>query len=147
MSWRKLAVVLLAILGFTMAYAGDERIEGVWVTPDAKTGQPTSEIKIKVNDGELTGKIVKLYPNAQGETQSVCANCTGSLKDKPLMGMTVLWGFIKNGATWTGGEVLAPKTGKMYGAELTPSSDGQTLTVKFKVGLFGSTQAWTRPVH
>lgn len=116
---------------------------GSWKTIDDKTGQVKSIVKIYASSGTLYGRVIKLFPGAL----TVCSACSGNLKDKPILGMTVMYGLKQsqsNPNEWTGGNIMDPKTGKVYRCTITVSNDGRTLNVRGYVGisLLGRTQTW-----
>ena len=93
-------------------------------------------------NGELTGKIVKLFANPD----AVCEKCEGALKGKPVVGMTILTGLKKDGEEWEGGKILDPKSGKVYSAKAKLTDGGKKLEVRgfLGVALLGRTQTWER---
>ena len=70
--------------------------------------------------------------------------CTGDLKDKPIVGLRILWGVKKEGDGWEGGGFLTLDSGKVY--KCTLNLEGDKLKVRAFLGLsaFGRTQAWVR---
>ncbi|MEO7071478.1 MAG: DUF2147 domain-containing protein, partial [Rhodanobacter sp.] len=68
------------------------------------------------------------------------------LKDKPIEGMTFMWGLTRNGNVWDGGKIVDPKSGKEYKVKLTLTNGGNSLDVHGYVGfaLLGRTQTWQR---
>jgi len=66
--------------------------------------------------------------------------------DKPIIGMTILWGLKKDGDSWAGGEILDPHNGKTYRCKMTLSDDGKSLNVRGFIGisLIGRSQIWWR---
>ncbi len=117
---------------------------GLWQTIDDETGKPKALVEIKNNDGVLSGRIVRLLnPSKPNPT---CDKCSGDKKGQPITGMEILWGLKKDGADWSGGQILDPQKGKVYGAKLKPSEDGKSLSVRgfMGVSLLGRTQTWHR---
>jgi uncharacterized protein (DUF2147 family) len=60
--------------------------------------------------------------------------------------MTIMWGMKKNGDEWSGGQILDPKNGKVYGCRMHLTDNGQKLEVRGFIGfsLLGRTQVWDR---
>jgi uncharacterized protein (DUF2147 family) len=117
---------------------------GYWKTIDDVTGSVKSIVKIS-GDSNLSGTIVKLFPGAL----TVCRACNGNLKDKPILGMTIMTGLKQNPDDtneWTGGSIMDPKTGKTYHCTLTVSGDGNQLEVRGYIGisLLGRSQTWIK---
>ena len=116
---------------------------GVWTTIDDKTGKKRSEIRLSMKNNELNGKILRVYAEA-GDT-GLCKNCPGKFKNKPVEGLNFLWGLKEDKhGDWIDGEILDPKSGKIYRAKMTQKGD--KLYVRGYVGfaLLGRTQIWVR---
>ena len=131
--------------------AADMTPVGTWKTIDDSTHQPKSIVQITESNGVLQAKVVKLLNRSaediakEGE-QPVCKKCDGALKDKPIEGMTIMWGVSKDGDKWSGGKIVDPKTGKTYKVNLTVTNGGNSLDVHGYIGfaLLGRTQTWQR---
>lgn len=132
----------LCLLVTTASYAASP--VGTWRTIDDNTGQPKSIVRIYQSGSTLQGKVVKLLP---GATTSICNNCPGKLKGKPIIGMLVMWGYKPgSGGSWSGGRILDPGSGKVYKSNLKISPNGKALSVRGYLGVsaFGRTQTWQR---
>jgi len=136
---------VLALLGAN-AWAQESSPVGVWRSIDDKTKKERSIIRISEVNGELEGVVERIYDQPGDDPAHLCKECKGDLKDKPIVGMKILRGLKKDGAAWTGGEILDPKNGRVYKAKITPSKDGKSLDVRgyFGVSLIGRTQTWLR---
>jgi uncharacterized protein (DUF2147 family) len=57
-----------------------------------------------------------------------------------------MWGLTRQGDEYQGGEILDPKTGKIYRAKLKLEEGGNKLNVRGFIGfsLFGRSQVWHR---
>jgi len=119
---------------------------GTWRSIDDKTKQERSIIRITEENGELKGVVEKLFDQPGDDPAHLCKECKGERKDKPIAGMTILWGLKKDGDTWAGGEILDPHNGKIYRCKMTLSEDGKSLNVRGFIGisLIGRTQIWLR---
>jgi uncharacterized protein (DUF2147 family) len=109
------------------------------------TGNVKSIVKIEGSTSDLSGTVVKLFPGAL----TICSACNGDLKNKPILGMTVMYGLKQDADDknkWTDGTIMDPKTGKTYHCTLTVSDDGKKLNVRGYIGisLFGRSQTWVR---
>lgn len=127
-----------------VAPAGFDIPVGRWKTIDDKTGHAKAIVEIHESNGELNGRIVEIFhPPAPNP---LCLKCTGALKNKPVMGMRILWGMRQNGSEWTGGRVLDPESGNIYRCTITLENGGKALRVRGYVGLsvFGRTEKWVR---
>lgn len=117
---------------------------GNWKTIDDATGKAKSIVAIHEENGKLYGTIEKLFdPPVPHPT---CYLCKGAMKDRPLVGLQILWGFKKDGSQWPGGQILDPETGKIYRASLALEDGGKKLRLHGYIGipLLGRTQVWTR---
>lgn len=119
---------------------------GKWKQIDDETGKQKSVIRIEEKDGELFGHIEKIFPKEGADPNPVCDKCSGELKDKPILGMKLMWGLKAEDDEYTGGEIIDPKKGKTYKCKLKLSKDGKELTVRGFIGisLLGRSQKWFR---
>jgi len=118
---------------------------GKWKTFDDKTGRAKSIVQIAEENGELTGKVLEVLESPAGP-HPLCQPCEGERKNKPVEGMTILWGAKKNGASWEDGEILDPENGRIYHVILTLLGSGQKLEVRGYIGIpaIGRRQIWQR---
>lgn len=138
--WKAVCTFLVSCY-LPLAFAGSA--SGTWTTIDDKTGEKRAVVRISESGGNLSGTIVKVYPQP-GDT-GMCHNCPGAFKGKAVQGLTFLWGLKKDGDNqWSGGSILDPKTGKVYKAKVT--LEGNKLLVRGYIGvsLLGRTQTWVR---
>lgn len=120
---------------------------GIWKTIDDETGEVKSLVEITEADGQLTGKIVKLFRKPEEDQNPKCDKCPGDKKNQPLIGLPILWGLKADGVgKWTGGQIMDPKKGKIYSCKMELIEDGKKLKVRGFLGfsLLGRTQIWQR---
>lgn len=129
---------------FTVAI--DSSPVGMWKTLDDKTGEARSLIKVWTDKGELLGQIEKLFRKPSENPNPLCDKCSGDNKDKPVIGMTVMWGLKEDGEEWNGGHILDPDDGKIYKCKVELVDGGKKLEVRGFIGfaLIGRTQTWVR---
>ena len=140
-------VVLALSLVASFALANSTTAIGTWKTIDDETGNVKSLVEITEADGQLTGKVVKLFRKLDEDQDPKCDKCSGDKKDKPMMGLQILWGLKKDSDTkWSGGEIMDPKKGKTYSCKMELVEDGKKLKVRGFLGfsLLGRTQTWER---
>ena len=127
------------------ALAANDTPVGKWKTIDDKTHEVKSIVEITENGGLLEGKVLQVLKSEHGP-HPVCANCDGERKNKPIEGMTIMWGLKKDGDEWSGGQILDPAKGKIYKVELKLEDGGKTLDVHGYIGfsLIGRSQQWER---
>ena len=116
----KKALMVLTVLAACMAFAAagwaaDASIAGVWSMPVLKgkdKGKERLQVEIFEKNGAYYGKIVKLAPGVPAD--AVCTKCTKDRKDKPLMGMLILWDLKKEAGRYVEGTVYDVDEGKDY---------------------------------
>jgi uncharacterized protein (DUF2147 family) len=145
---RRLVTLSLAAsaLVAASAMAQDGTPVGVWKTIDDETGKPKSLVRITESNGELRGKIEKLFREPGEDPNPKCEKCEGTLKDQPVIGMTIITGMKKDGSEYNGGQILDPNNGKVYKSKLTLVDGGKKLDVRGYIGvpMLGRTQTWIR---
>jgi uncharacterized protein (DUF2147 family) len=126
------------------AFAAEPTPAGLWKTIDDKTGQPRGFVRLYESEGKIFGVIDKsLEPKEAAER---CDLCTGERKNQPVIGMVFLRGMKKDGAEYSGGDILDPDTGVVYRCKFRLLDQGRKLVVRGYIGvsLFGRSQTWTR---
>lgn len=139
------AVLMAGLLASAAAWADGSPV-GLWKSIDDASGKPKALIRITESNGELSGKIEKLFRAPDEDQNPVCQKCEGERKDQPVIGMTILSGLKKEGEEYNGGQILDPANGKVYKSKLTVVDDGQKLNVRGYIGMpmLGRTQIWLR---
>jgi len=143
-------IAAIVLLGFVAhASARDASPVGTWLTFDDDTHAPKALVRIEDHAGMVSGRVVKLFPAQGDDPDPRCADCRGERRDRPVLGMTILWNFRRDGDGWVGGEILDPESGDIYRATLHPRDDGATLVVHGYIGipLLGRSQIWTRAAN
>jgi uncharacterized protein (DUF2147 family) len=141
------ASLIAAILAAPLAaWAQNDSPVGLWRTIDDETGKTKSLVRITETNGELSGKIEKLFREPSEDQNPKCDKCEGANKDQPILGMTILSGLKKDGDSYAGGHVIDPKKGKTYKAKVTLTDSGKKLEMRGYIGtpLLGRTQTWVR---
>jgi uncharacterized protein (DUF2147 family) len=142
---KSIATLLaLPLLAFSMsAMAADAA--GRWKTIDDKTGKVKSIVEIsKAANGTYSGKVVEVLYSERGPNP-VCDKCSGSNKNKPVKGMTILWNLKADGANeWSGGTILDPANGKTYKSKAELQAGGNKLDVSGCIAFICRAQTWVR---
>lgn len=138
--------VTAAALSSASAWAQDGTPIGLWKTIDDETGKPKSLVRISEANGELRGKIEKLFRDAGEDPNPKCDKCEDARKDQPIVGMTILTGMKKDGSEYNGGQILDPANGKVYKSKMAVTEGGKKLDVRGYIGvpMLGRTQTWVR---
>jgi len=137
----KVFFTLITLL-FLNISAWSQTAVGTWKTIDDEDGTVKSHVNIYEEDGKLYGKIIKLID----PESTICTECKGTKKDKPIEGMQIIWELKQENSTlWKGGKIMDPKNGKEYKCKIE-LEDANTLNVRGFIGfaLLGRTQTWYR---
>jgi uncharacterized protein (DUF2147 family) len=140
-------VLLATVFMVSALFAATDSVVGTWKTIDDETGNVKSLVEITEDNGEYKGKIVKLFRKADEDQDPKCDKCSGDKKDKPMLGLEILWGLKKDSdGKYAGGEIMDPKKGKTYSCKMELVDDGKKLKVRGFLGfsLLGRTQTWER---
>lgn len=130
------AIAILALAIATPAVAADP-VTGLWLT-DAKDGI----IEIAPCGPKLCGRLAKMLAPPKGPAVDR-NNPDPALRDRPLLGLTVLSGFTAEGALWRGSG-YDPKAGKSYNTTLQRTGP-DTLKVRgCLIAFLCRTAIWTR---
>lgn len=137
--------VLLAFcfLLSSTAFAAENSPIGIWLVGSGK-----AKVEVVAVGESLEGKIVWLKEpmDTEGKPRLDKNNPDKELKTKPIMGMLLVKGFVKDGENkWTGGTVYDAENGKTYKANINVEN-ADTLKLRGYVGisLFGRTDVWKR---
>ncbi len=142
---KRLLIAAVAIISLN-AIAQDPSPVGLWKNIDDESGKPKALIRITESNGELKGKIEKLFRPASEEQNPICDKCEGVRKDQPIIGMTILWGMKQEGTEYNGGQILDPTNGKTYKSKMAFADSDKKLKVRGYIGMpmLGRTQTWLR---
>ena len=128
---KKVLLIVVMMLYSTMAFAQDNVI-GFWTTIDDETKQPKSVVQIYEYNGHYFGRVVDVLKNKQA-TAKIPGN-------PPIIGLDIIWDLKKDGNKYTGGKILDPQKGKVYGCEIW--RENNTLIVRGKIAFLGRNQTW-----
>jgi hypothetical protein len=154
------AVILICLAVSTGPAWTKDQVEGAavlgtWLT--GAEGKEPAKVTITSVGGEYIGRIVWLQyprfrpgdePGMEGKPKIDLQNPDPELRDRPVLGMTILEGFRFDPGKrwpWTGGTVYDPERGKTYSARMR-LEDENTLRIKgfVLIPLFGRSTTWTR---
>jgi uncharacterized protein (DUF2147 family) len=145
---RRFALLLLVFSAsiLLMAQSPASSPVGRWKTIDDATGHAKAIVVLSEQNGVLTGSIEKVLETEQPGPNPVCLKCEGDLKNRPLAGLRILWEMRQDDGQWSGGQILDPKSGKVYRCIITLADGGKTLKVRGFIGIamLGRTQLWQR---
>ena len=158
------ALVGLALLALAPAFLSAGRAESAEPQPAASQpsapvltgfwtaynddGKPGGVFYFYENNGLYEGRLVReiTYPEDPPENP-LCTHCPGEKKDKPMLGLVIVWGMKRHGeAKYEDGHILDPRTGSVWSAQLEVTPDNQKLNLRGYLGtpMLGQTRVWTR---
>jgi uncharacterized protein (DUF2147 family) len=133
-------LIIFSLVAFA-AFSPDD-IVGIW-----KDGKGKGHVQIYKQNGKYYGKIIWLQKpkDESGKPKVDKNNPNASLRNKPLLGLTMLKNFQYDDGEWSGGHIYNPSDGKEYKAYMK-LKDKNTLSVRGYVGisLLGKTDTWVR---
>ncbi len=134
--------LILFLLAAANAVAEEADIEGRWLSGDG-----SGWIEIRLVDGAPVGIAAGSTTFKEGDPPRLDDfNPDPALRDRPLLGITILHGFEYKGEhVWKGGTIYDPNTGKTYKSTMT-LVERDVLKVRGFIGLslFGRSDVWTR---
>ncbi|MGE3726992.1 MAG: DUF2147 domain-containing protein [Candidatus Sericytochromatia bacterium] len=140
---KSLALVAMAVsaLLIPVEAAKPADVAGIWLTEGGK-----SKIQIKQQGSSLSGRLIWLKePLRDGKPKLDKNNESPALRNRPLIGLTLIQGFVFKNGQWEEGKIYNPEDGKTYSCTLS-LKNGSTLEVRGYVmnPILGKTQTWTR---
>lgn len=124
--------------------AKSQSVVGKWRTIDDETGEPKSIVEIFQKDGQVYGKIIRLFRKPTEDQDPICDKCEkdDDRYNKKIIGMEILTNMKKDGDEYAGGTILDPKVGKVYRCRIW--LEGEKLMVRGYWGPFFRTQTWAK---
>jgi uncharacterized protein (DUF2147 family) len=138
------SIFTLAILIYSPILSAQHDILGKWKTIDDESGKEKSVVQLYEVDGEVFGKIIKLFREKGENPDPVCDKCPpDDLRyNTKVIGMEIIKNLKKSGHEYVGGTVLKPDEGKIYKCKIWIDKDN--LYIRGYWGLFYRTQIWKK---
>jgi len=131
-----MSITLLALA--VAASANPDAVVGRW-----KTETKNGIVEITRCGQSLCGNLLTSDGIAANPALKDTENKDPKLRNRPLKGAQILWGFTYRDGAWTGGNIYKADEGKTYAATITPV-DANTLTLKGCVWIICKNQTWRR---
>lgn len=123
-------------------------LAGFWNVYDDDESKPDAVFFFYEKDGVWEGRLVKeIHAPEDPPEDPLCRHCPGEKKDKPMLGLVIVWGMKPHGATkFESGHILDPRNGTVWNAQLDVTPDNQKLLVRGYVmtPMLGQTRTWRR---
>nr|WP_298486719.1 DUF2147 domain-containing protein [uncultured Maribacter sp.] len=142
MKFSKEVVIILFLLVVNLGQS--QSIFGKWKTIDDRTGLPKGVIEIYKKDGLMYGRLIKVLE--PGKENMLCGKCEGDLKDKPVLGMTIIDAAKENeDGEWKGKTLFDPEQAMTFRCKIWLNPDNENeLKVRGYLAFIYRTQTWVR---
>ncbi|MCA1803626.1 MAG: DUF2147 domain-containing protein [Rhodothermaceae bacterium] len=121
---------------------GSHAVTGLWLSADKR-----GIIRIYEQDGRFFGRLVWLLEpeDDQGNTILDSENPDPEKRDRPILGLQMVFGLEYSSGEWRNGEIYDPESGKTYSARLRLNGNNRMdLRGYIRLPMFGRTESWTR---
>lgn len=131
-------LLLYGLIHFPILAKKSDSVIGNWRAYDEK-GKQNAIVKIYKKKGKFFGKIVALT----NKKESVCKNCKGSNKGKPIKEIDIIKDLVKEGDSYTNGNILELESGEVHKCEIKRRGNQLEVYTYFSYK-FARRQIWMR---
>lgn len=137
----------LIVLFLVSVNATSQNIVGKWKTIDDRYGTAKAVVELYKENGLLHGKVLEIVE--KGKENALCIKCKGDLKDKPVEGMKIIFGFKDNGdGVFKGKKLFDPEQAMTFRGRIWIDPDNiDRLKVRGYLAFLYRTQTWLRVVE
>lgn len=138
------SITFIVIMLFAVHLVHAQSVFGKWKTIDDRTGKPKAIIDIYEEDGLMYGKVVEIVE--EGKENFLCKKCDGELKDKPVLGMTIIDAAEHRGdGIYKGDTLFDPQQAMTFRCKIWVNPDNiNELKVRGYLAFIYRTQTWLR---
>lgn len=143
MMLRSRLILIVAAMMFVFV-GNSQSIFGKWKTIDDRTGNPKAIIDIYEKDGLMYGHVLEILE--KGKEDSLCTKCDGELRDKPVVGMTIIEAAKETSeGVYKGKRLFDPEQAMTFRCKiwLNPKNTNE-LKVRGYLAFIYRTQTWLR---
>lgn len=138
---RKFLLVLLILPLFAHDLSAQD-VLGKWENRNEE-GVVNSIIEVYEKDGKIYGKVDRIM--REEDRERLCTKCEGDLRNKPVEGMEIMQGLVKDGEEYSDGTIVDPNTGKEYRCKIwIDEEEPDVLNIRGYIALFYQTRTWQR---
>lgn len=136
----KFVMLVAVIIGLSAGPADANPLDvyGQWRTDDGD-----AVVAISLCDGQAPCGTVVWINTETVEVNADRNNQDRALRDRPLVGLKMLWGFTHENTGWESGRVYDPDSGRTYRSAIRRLSESE-LEMKGCLGFICRTQIWQR---
>jgi hypothetical protein len=97
-------------------------------------------------NGLFEGVVAKTFAQPGVKPLEICDECEDDRKNQPVLGISLIRDMKRKGLEYLDGNILDPRNGDVWKAQLKVSPDGQVLTLRgyLMTPMLGKDEDWQR---